>query len=94
MATESRIEKLLKKSDASIPRGTVYLVEDRCKGCGLCIEFCPKDVLVMSEKFNKKGYHPPELVEEEPLKVCINCGFCERICPEFAIFVKEKKEED
>ncbi len=92
MATESRIEKLLKESNATIPRGTVYLVEDRCKGCGLCVEFCPKDVLVMSDRFNKKGYHPPELMEEPPLKVCIDCGFCERICPEFAIFVKKKEE--
>ncbi len=93
MATESKTEKLLEKSGLSLPRGEVYLIEDRCKGCGLCIEFCPKHVLVVSDRFNKKGYHPPELVEEEPLNVCINCGFCERICPEFAIFVKEKKEE-
>jgi 2-oxoglutarate ferredoxin oxidoreductase subunit delta len=93
MATETDTEKLLQKTGASLPRGEVYLVEDRCKGCGLCIAFCPKHVLVVSDRFNKKGYHPPDLVEEEPTHVCVNCGFCERICPEFAIFVKPKKEE-
>ena len=93
MATDTDTEKLLQKTGASLPRGEVYLLEDRCKGCGLCIAFCPKHVLVVSDKFNKKGYHPPELVEEEPAHVCVNCGFCERICPEFAIFVKSKKEE-
>ncbi|MCK5259172.1 MAG: 4Fe-4S dicluster domain-containing protein, partial [Thermoplasmatales archaeon] len=42
-----------------IPCGEVHIFKDRCKGCAFCVEYCPKDVLEMSEEFNIKGYHPP-----------------------------------
>ena len=66
-----------------IPKGTVHILSDRCKGCGFCIEYCPKDVLVFSKAFNRKGYHYPELVQTGH---CVNCDLCEMICPDFAIF--------
>jgi len=71
---------------ATVPRGTVKIIEDRCKGCGFCVEYCPKDVLVMSQGFNRKGYHPPEVVKHGE---CVNCTLCEMICPDFAIFSVE-----
>jgi 2-oxoglutarate ferredoxin oxidoreductase subunit delta len=40
-------------------------------------------VLVLSEEFNIKGYHPPKVVKEGE---CVNCNLCEMICPDFAIF--------
>lgn len=67
----------------TIPRGQVVIIADRCKGCGFCVEYCPKDVLVLSEEFNRKGYHPPKVVKEGE---CVNCNLCEMICPDFAIF--------
>lgn len=71
------------------PKGTVSIITERCKGCSFCIEYCPKDVLVMSDYFNKKGYHYPEILKEG---LCVNCGLCSNICPEFAIFSEEKNE--
>ena len=68
---------------ATVPRGDVRIIVDRCKGCGFCVEYCPKDVLVLSQGFNRKGYHPPEVVKHGQ---CVNCNLCEMICPDFAIF--------
>ena len=70
------------------PLFKVHLIEDRCKGCGLCVEYCPRQVLRMSEGFNKKGYHPPSVVE--PLE-CVGCHFCEEICPEFAVYCMDSE---
>ena len=64
-------------------RGSVVVTTERCKGCGFCVEFCPTHVLALSSAFNKKGYHPPEVVDESK---CVDCHFCEVLCPEFAIF--------
>ncbi len=72
------------------PQGEIEIIEDRCKGCGFCVEYCPNDVLKISDKYNSKGYHPPEVVNEEK---CCYCGFCQLICPDFAIFIVEKESE-
>ena len=55
-----------------------------CKGCGLCVEFCPGNVLAL----NKEG--KAEVVQEAE---CTNCGFCEYHCPDFAIAITPKREK-
>jgi 2-oxoglutarate ferredoxin oxidoreductase subunit delta len=55
--------------------------EKWCKGCGVCVAFCPKQVLAI-----KNG---KVAVVNEP--ACIRCRMCEYRCPDFAIFVKEGK---
>jgi 2-oxoglutarate ferredoxin oxidoreductase subunit delta len=62
--------------------GLVFIRKAHCKGCELCIEFCPKSVLVRSKGFNAKGYHYPMVANGE----CINCRLCVTVCPEYAIF--------
>ncbi len=74
-----------------IPRGQVYLIIERCKGCNLCVELCPQQVLEVSPETNAKGYHYPQLVENAG-QHCVNCEFCAMICPEFAIFTREIAE--
>jgi 2-oxoglutarate ferredoxin oxidoreductase subunit delta len=78
--------KPLDYDQVTIPVGEVVIIADRCKGCGFCVEYCPKDVLVLSDDFNKKGYHPPKVVKEGE---CVNCNLCEMICPDFAIYSVE-----
>lgn len=64
---------------------SVEVKREWCKGCNICVSFCPKNVL--------------ELDEEEKIVVarredCIKCFQCEMRCPDFAIFLIEKEEED
>ncbi|MGC9530406.1 MAG: 4Fe-4S dicluster domain-containing protein [Candidatus Bipolaricaulaceae bacterium] len=70
--------------------GHIYVLEDVCKGCGFCVEFCPKEVLARADYYNAKGYHPP--VVEDP-EACAMCGFCELVCPDFAIWTEKETEE-
>jgi len=65
----------------------VVVLEDRCKGCSFCIEFCPKDVLEQNTKLNIRGVHAPRVKDSA---LCVGCGVCEEICPDFAIFLVEK----
>lgn len=71
------------------PVGHICLIADRCKGCGFCVEFCPRKVLELSEEYNSKGYHPPLVKDGD---ACVFCGLCEAICPEFAIYVVKEEE--
>lgn len=66
----------------------VFFREDRCKGCGHCIDACPKKIIVLSEKLNTKGYHPAT-VPEESMKECIGCASCARMCPDVVIRVEK-----
>ena len=76
--------------DIRVPHGDIQVLVERCKGCGWCVEFCPRDVLEVSDEINSKGYHPPRAVRPE---ACVSCGLCELLCPEFAIYVLEEEGE-
>jgi 2-oxoglutarate ferredoxin oxidoreductase subunit delta len=79
---------LLDRDRSRVPRGVVHIIEERCKGCGFCVEFCPRGVLVMSRHTNAKGYHPPEIIEST---ICADCRLCSLLCPDFAIYVESNE---
>lgn len=57
---------------------TIHINDAWCKGCGICIAFCPKKVL----GFNENG--KVTMLDREN---CIKCGMCQMRCPDFAIFL-------
>ena len=60
--------------------------EQRCKGCGFCVEFCPKKILALGDGINDIGYH---YVFIKDMENCTACGFCAMMCPDVVIDVKE-----
>lgn len=62
------------------PRGKVTIFGQWCKGCGLCVEFCPVGVLAFNE-------------DDLPLVVfpekCTACHWCDTHCPDLAIVVEQ-----
>lgn len=76
------------KEGVRLPRGQVFVLIKRCKGCKLCVEFCPRQVLRNSDKPNSKGYHYPEVIPGKE-DDCVHCEFCTMVCPEFAIYTQE-----
>lgn len=69
----------------------VTVQTDKCKGCGLCVAFCPKGLLVLAEGFNRSGYHPAQMREDAGQPECTRCGFCSRMCPDTAITVRRRR---
>ena len=53
-----------------------------CKGCGICVAFCPQGVL---------GLVKQKIRILEPEK-CTRCGLCEMRCPDYAIWLDVDEE--
>ena len=63
----------------------VFINADRCKSCGLCVDACPKKIMVLSkEKMNAKGFHPAEVTKQDD---CIGCANCAVMCPDTVITI-------
>lgn len=54
-----------------------------CKGCGVCVHFCPKQVLTLGEDGLPRVQAPEE---------CIGCRLCEYRCPDLAIEVLKEEQ--
>ena len=65
-------------------KNQVEIYEGWCKKCGICVAFCPHDVLDIGED----GY--PFVKSPEK---CKGCDWCEIRCPDFAIVVSENEKE-
>ena len=64
----------------------VTFKEALCKGCGLCVDACPKKIIALSKtKVNSKGYYPAQV---EEMDKCIGCASCARMCPDCVITVE------
>jgi len=67
-------------------KNLVSFNESLCKGCLLCADACPKNILVLDRsRVNAKGYNP---VICTGMEACTACGICGRICPDSVIRVE------
>lgn len=55
--------------------------EEWCKGCGICVAFCPREALFLDDKSKAKKYEDR----------CTACGVCETFCPDFAISMVRRR---
>jgi 2-oxoglutarate ferredoxin oxidoreductase subunit delta len=76
----NEIKKQIGTTSKKGPRGQVLLYARWCKGCHICVSFCPTGVLEMHES----GDFP---VVAQPEK-CTACHFCDTHCPDLAIVVR------
>ena len=53
-----------------------------CKGCGICVELCPKKVLELDDKDKVRAVRPQD---------CICCRLCELRCPDLAIEIETEE---
>ncbi|MCX5697954.1 MAG: 4Fe-4S dicluster domain-containing protein [Candidatus Omnitrophica bacterium] len=62
----------------------ITIDREKCKGCLLCISFCPKGAIVPDTKLNRKGIKPVRFKKDT---ACIACAMCAVICPDCCIEV-------
>lgn len=64
----------------------IVINRDWCKGCGICVKFCPTEVLELDRQEKSIVVRPED---------CICCRMCELRCPDLAIEVlTEEGEKD
>ncbi|MCL5290013.1 MAG: 4Fe-4S dicluster domain-containing protein [Eubacteriales bacterium] len=68
-----------------LKKGLFTLFPGLCKGCGLCVEKCPKHCIAWSDILGVYGTPSVEANDE-----CIACGICQNVCPDCAILVRKK----
>lgn len=89
-ASRSGMTRIASGGSSSGVFAPLEIAQDRCKGCGLCVTVCPKQVLALNEStVNTLGYHPVRLLAAGP---CTSCALCARICPDavFSVYAPAK----
>ncbi len=71
-------------------KGAIVVDIERCKGCEVCLDACPSDVLAMSKEVNGKGYHYSYMAVPD---ACTGCSNCAIVCPDGVITVYRMKVE-
>ncbi len=64
--------------------GYIEINQELCKGCQVCIAFCPKGAITLSDKLTASGYIPVSFNDGSE---CTGCAICAIVCPEVAIEV-------
>ena len=63
----------------------LQIIQEWCKGCGICVTFCPKNVLELDDQDKAVAVRPED---------CIACKLCEYRCPDLAVTVVTEEEPE
>jgi len=66
-------------------RVVVEVAEALCKGCGLCVAFCPGGALELSPEPDARGIYVARFLEDADCRGCLNCAL---VCPEAALTLR------
>jgi len=66
-------------------QGHIEIDQELCKGCLICLNFCPKGIIYRSDEINASGYLPACSNNDDG--ECTGCAICAVVCPEVAIEV-------
>jgi len=64
--------------------GKITIDRERCKGCLLCIKFCPKGCIALEASLNRRGVRAVRFKESGE---CLGCCLCAIACPDCCIEV-------
>jgi len=72
-------------NDATFPKKEpkAAVKKDRCDGCAICVEVCPKNCLEVIVNPKRKNNRIIKVIGE----LCSGCGACQGVCPKEAIFI-------
>jgi len=61
------------------------IVREWCKGCGICVRFCPQQVLELDENEKACAVRADD---------CVCCRMCEMRCPDLSISIETEEERE
>lgn len=65
----------------------IRFLKENCQGCGLCVEICPKKILVLDKtQVNDRGHTPVIILDET---ICTQCSLCAIMCPDCVIEIDD-----
>ena len=62
----------------------ITIERDKCKGCLLCVSFCPDKLIEVDQALNCRGVKPVKYIDN---RKCVGCMQCALICPDCCIEV-------
>lgn len=75
-------QKNFKTENYENAKCSLFVRPELCKGCEICIQFCPTGALSLDKK--------RLIAVADNMSKCIACGLCETRCPDFAIYIEKK----
>jgi 2-oxoglutarate ferredoxin oxidoreductase subunit delta len=73
---------ITEKSPIAVKKPAKVAIDiNKCKGCELCVYYCPQETLAMAKAISARGYPYAIVVQDN----CTGCQECARVCPDVCI---------